>query len=146
MTSGAPPTQVWRVPTFVRRSAVTVALLFVLLATAGTAIGLAVPGAVLLWLVVVLVVLSVWRWYLVPYVALTANALVVRGVFAHRSVGYGSISDARPGLYGLKIATTGQGHVLAWAVQKSKLAEWSHAHTRADDVVDEIMLRVRAAR
>jgi hypothetical protein len=35
--------------------------------------------------------------------------------------------------------------VTAWAVQKSKFSEWTHRHTRADDVVAEIMDSVHDA-
>jgi hypothetical protein len=136
---------VWRVDAAVRRVAVGVSLLFVLIALGSTAIGLVVASAVVMWALAILVMVSVWRWYLVPYVALTADRVVVRGVFARRTVGYGAIRRARPGLYGVRIETEDQGAVTAWAVQKSKFSEWTHRHTRADDVVAEIMHRVHAA-
>ena len=69
----------------------------------------------------------------------------MRGVFARHTVDYDSIRLARPGMYGLRIETTDQGAVTAWAVQKSKFAEWTHRHTRADNVADEIMDRVHDA-
>jgi hypothetical protein len=144
MTPDAPD-RVWRVDAAVRRVAVGVSLLFVLIALGSTAIGLVVASAVVMWALAILVMVSVWRWYLVPYVALTADRVVVRGVFAQRTVGYGAIRRARPGLYGVRIETEDQGAVTAWAVQKSKFSEWTHRHTRADDVVAEIMHRVHAA-
>jgi hypothetical protein len=139
------PDQAWRVDEVVRRLAVGVSVLFVLIALGATAIGLSPGGAVLMWALAILVTLSVWRWYLVPYVALTRDRVVVRGVFARRTVGYGVIREARPGLYGVRIETEDQGVVTAWAVQKSKFSEWTHRHTRADDVVAEIMDRVSDA-
>jgi hypothetical protein len=139
------PDQVWRVDEPVRRVAVGVSLLFVVIALGSTAIGLVVAGAVVMWALAILVVVSVWRWYLVPYVALTPDRVVVRGVFARRTVGYGAIRRAHPGLYGVRIETVDQGFVTAWAVQKSKFSEWTHRHTRADDVVAEIMVRVHDA-
>jgi hypothetical protein len=78
-------------------------------------------------------------------VALTTDRLVVQGVFAHRSVRYPSIRDVRPGLYGLRIRTKAQESFIGWAVQKSKFAQWSHRETTADEVVGEIMERVRVS-
>ena len=134
--------QVWRVDEPVRGLALVVSIFFVVLALGSTAIGLAIAGDVVMWMLTVLVVLSVWRCYIVPYVALTPDRVVVRGVFARRTVGYGAIRAARPGLYGLRIETEDQGAVTVWAVQKSKFSEWTHRHTRADDIVAEIMDRV----
>ncbi len=122
-----------------------VSLLFVLVATFFTAIGIVPLGAVLVWLVCFIVMASVWRCYLVPYVALTPEGLEVQGAFATRSVRYGAIRDARPGIYGLRIETMDQGDLIVWAVQKSKFAEWFHQDTRADVVVAEIMERVHAS-
>lgn len=139
------PDRVWRVDGPVRRLAVGVSLLFVLIALASTAIGLVAASAVVMWALAILVMVSVWRWYLVPYVALTPDRVVVRGVFSRRTVGYGAIRQARTGLYGMRIETEDQGAVTAWAVQKSKFSEWTHRHTRADDVVAEIMDRVHEA-
>jgi hypothetical protein len=136
------PQRVWRVSKSVRTAAVVVALVFVVIALVFTTVG-TVAGVTAIWLLCIVVLLSVWRWYLVPYVALTADSLVVQGVFARRSVRYGAIKDARPGFYGLKIETTNQGAFSAWAVQKSKFAEWSHKHTVADEVVAEIKERVQ---
>jgi hypothetical protein len=138
-------TQVWRVDEPVRRSALAVSVFFVLVAAGSTVVGLAIAGDIVMWMLAILVVLSIWRWYIVPYVALTPDRVVVRGVFARRTVGYGAIRRARPGLYGVRIETEDQGTVTAWAVQKSKFSEWTHRHTRADDVVAEIMDRVRDA-
>jgi hypothetical protein len=134
---------VWRVPSPIRRSAVTAGFLFVLLALCATAIGLDAVAAVFLWLVAVLILVCAWRWYLVPYVALTRERLVVQGAIARHSVRYSAIREVRPGLYGLRIKTTSEGSFTGWAVQKSKFAEWSHRDTTADEVVAEIMERVQ---
>ena len=119
-----------------------VALAFVVIALASTTAVASLAGAAAIWLLCIFVMLSVWRWYLVPYVALTADSLVVQGVFAHKSVRYGAIRDARPGPYGVKIETTNQGAFVAWAVQKSTFAQWCHRPTAADEVVAEIKERV----
>ncbi len=141
--------QVWRVDQPVRRLALGVGIFFVFVAVGSTAVGLAIAGDVVMWMLALIVVRSVWRWYIVAYVvayvALTPDRVVVRGVFARRTVGYGAIRRARPGLYGVRIETEDQGAVTVWAVQKSKLSEWTHRHTRADDVVAEVMDRVRDA-
>jgi hypothetical protein len=138
--------RVWRVDEPVRRLADVVSVLFVVIALGGTAIGLSAAGAVVMWALAILIVLSVWRWYMVPYVAVTTDGVVVRGVFARRTLDYDAIRRARPGLYGVRIETVDQGTVTAWAVQKSKFAEWTHRRTRADSVVAEIMARVYDAR
>jgi Bacterial PH domain len=138
--------QVWRVDEPVRRLAVAVSILFVLIALAFTAVGLSAAASIVAWALAFLVVLSVWRWYVIPYVAVTPDAVVVRGVFSQHTVDYDAIRRARPGLYGVRIETMDQGAVTAWAVQKSKFAEWTHRHTRADDVVAQIMDRVHDAR
>jgi hypothetical protein len=142
-TASAQP--LWRVPRPLRRSAVATALLFVVVALGATAMGLAAGGALALWVIAVLMLVCAWRCYLVPYVALTADRLVVQGAFAQHSVRYSSIRDVRPGLYGLRIKTSGQESLVGWAVQKSKYAEWSHRETTADEVVAEIMERVEHA-
>lgn len=145
--SMSPPaaSEIWRVPASVRRLAGAVCVFFVLVAVGSTAIGLSVPGTVVMWGLTILVTLTIWRWYLVPYVALTPECMIVRGVFARRSVEYDDITRVRPGLYGVKVETRETGPLLVWAVQKSKFAEWSHRHTRADDVVAAIIERTLAA-
>lgn len=135
--------RVWRVERAVRRLAVGVSLFFIVVAMGGTT-GLTPGFVVVIWAVAILVLLTVWGWYLVPYIALTPERVVVRGVFSERSLDYRSIEEVRPGLLGVRIETADQGSVTAWAVQKSKFSEWSHRHTRADDVVAEIMDRVHA--
>jgi len=134
--------QVWRVADHVRKVAVFAAGFFLFLALVATAVGLVLAATALMWVVALLVIVCVWRWYLVPYVALSSEWLVVQGAFAHRAVRFGAIREARPGLYGLRIKTTSDGAFVAWAVQKSKFAEWFHHRTRADDLVAEIMERV----
>ncbi len=128
-----------------RRLAVYVALLFVFVAALLTAIGINVDGAIILWVMAIAVMLGMWRWYLVPYVALNAEDLEVQGVLSLRSVGYGSISDVSPGPTGLKVETAKEGSILIWAIQKSKVAEWLHRDTRADQVAAAIMERVALA-
>jgi hypothetical protein len=136
-----PAQPVWRVPRPIRRSAVTAGFVFVVVALAGTAGGFDPASAMSLWLLAVLMLACAWRLYLVPYVALTADRLVVQGAFAHRSVRYSSIRDVRPGVYGLRIKTKAQDSFIGWAVQKSK---WQR-ETTADEVVAEIMERVHGS-
>jgi hypothetical protein len=138
--------RVWYVESAIRRFAKASALFFVVLAALLTAIGIVLAGAVLVWLVCLVVLACVWRVYLVPYVALGPDGLEVQGAFAHRALSYASIREARPGLYGLQIRTMDGNTIVGWAVQKSKFAEWFHRHTRADDVVADIMDRVERAK
>ena len=132
--------QVWRVADRVRKVAVFAACFFLFLALAATAAGLLLSATALMWAIALLVTVCVWRVYLVPYVALSSEWVVVQGAFAHRAVRYGAIRDARPGLYGLRIKTT-SGAFVAWAVHKSKIAQWLHRDTRADEVAAQIMER-----
>jgi hypothetical protein len=129
----------------VRRLAVFVALLFVFVAAFLTAIGVRLLGAALVWAMAIGVMLFIWRWYLVPYVALTHDRLEVQGALSWRSVGYGSIRTVTPGSMGLQVETADEGRILIWAIQKSTVSEWRHRRTRADEVAAEIMERVESA-
>ncbi len=166
---GAAPPPLWWVPRAIRQSASAVAAGLVFVAFTVDADDLVLqPGAVevadgvITWvgdprleprargtdvrtLGGVLMLLCAWRWYLVPYVALTDERLVVQGVFGRHSVRYSSIRDVRPCLYGLRIRAKAQESLVGWAVQKSKFGEWSHRETMADEVTAAIMARVRDA-
>lgn len=133
--------QVWRVADHVRNVAVFAAAFSLFLALVATAVGLLLAATALMWAVALLVIVCVWRWYLVPYVALSSEWLVVQGAFAHKAVPCRAIREARPGLYGLRIRTTTGRAFVARAVQKSKFAEWFHRETRADALAAQIMER-----
>jgi uncharacterized membrane protein len=137
--------EIWREPETVRTSAVMVFLAFVVFSLLSTAIGISASGALVLWAFTLLVMVCVWRWYLVPYVALTGERLEVQGAFAHRSVDYRSIREATPGILGLRIETTTHGAFTAWAVQKSKFAEWAKKRTTADELAAQILDRAELA-
>lgn len=145
MTEASNTSRVWRVEASARRLAVGVALFFVLVAAFLTVIGINLVGAVFLWAMAIAVMLGIWRWFLVPYVALDAEHLEVQGALTLRSVGYGSIRGVRPGSMGLEVQTAKEGSILIWAIQKSKMAEWLHKDTRADEVAAAIMERVAQA-
>jgi hypothetical protein len=145
MTETRSTATVWRVEASARYLAVCVALFFVLVAAFLTVIGINLVGAVFLWVLAIAVMLGIWRWFLVPYVALDAEHLEVQGVLSLRSVGYGSIDSVRPGSMGLQVQTNKEGAILIWAIQKSKVAEWLHKDTRADEVAAAIMDRVALA-
>jgi hypothetical protein len=134
--------QVWRVAEHVRKVAVFAAAFSFFLALVATAVGLLLAATALMWAVALLVIICVWRWYLVPYVALSSEWLVVQGAFAHKAVPCRAIREARPGLYGVRIKTTTGGAFVARAVQKSKFAQWFHRETRADALAAQIMERV----
>jgi hypothetical protein len=144
MASANASSTVWRVEEPVRRLAVFVGLFFVLVAAFLTAMGVVFPGAAVLWIMAIGAMLLMWRWCLVPYVALTSDHLEVQGVLFRRSVAYGSIRQVTPGSMGLQVETADDEHVLIWAIQKSKVSEWLHQKTRADDIAAEIMARVES--
>jgi hypothetical protein len=145
MASASASSKVWRVEEPVRRLAVCVALFCLFVAAFLTAIGVVFPRAAVLWVMAIGAMLCMWRWCLVPYVALTPDHLEVQGVLSRRSVGYGSIRRVTPGSLGLRLETADDGRILIWAIQKSKFAEWLHQKTRADDIAAEIMERVESA-
>jgi len=133
------------VPAGVRAMAVGVFFVFVALATLLTSIDASAPGVLAFWAATLLVLLGVWRWFLLPYVALTPEHLVVQGVFFHRIEPYAAITGATPGLYGMRIETRRPDSFVAWALQKSKLSEWLDRTTPADEVAATIMARAAAA-
>jgi hypothetical protein len=144
MASASASSKVWRVEEPVRRLAVFVAIFFLFVAAFLTAIGVVFPGAAVLWVMAIGAMLLMWRWCLVPYVAMTSDHLEVQGVVSRHAVAYGSIRSVTPGSMGLQVETADDGHVLVWAIQKSKVSEWLHQKTRADDIAAEIMERVES--
>ncbi|HVT42009.1 MAG TPA: PH domain-containing protein [Acidimicrobiales bacterium] len=124
------------------RAARGVGLLFVLVALLITTVGIRLVGAILVWLICLLVLLVIWRCYLTPYVELTDDGLVVQGAFAEHHVDYAAVTGMDLTPYGLRIETATQGRVIAWAVQKSAIASWRHRRTRADEVVEQIAARL----
>jgi hypothetical protein len=113
-----------------------------------------VSGAALCYLVApplaaVFGVLGLVGWVLTalrPYVALTDADLVVRNPLRARRISIGHVSRVAPGYGGLTVTTTGGTQIVAWAVQKSNLAQWTGRHTRADDVAEAINKAVESAR
>jgi hypothetical protein len=135
---------VWRVEEPVRRLAVFVGLFFLFVAAFLTAAGVVFPGVAVLWILAIGAMLCMWRWCLVPYVALTSDHLEVQGVVSRHCVGYDSIRAVTPGSMGLQVETADGGHILIWAIQKSKVSDWLHQRTRADEIAAEIMERVES--
>jgi hypothetical protein len=91
---------------------------------------------------VILVAINVWRWAFVPYVKLTPEAVTIQNRYSGSTIRYTEIADVRAGYYGITIRKRDGGRTCAWAVQKSNAARATGRHTRADDLVDAIMLRV----
>jgi hypothetical protein len=98
---------------------------------------------VLLWVILPLAVLVARQWAFVPYVALTADEVVIQNRFDRRLIPYAQIVDVKPGYGGVLFTTKDDDMgVVAWAVQKSNLKKWQHEHTRADDLVDAVKARM----
>jgi hypothetical protein len=74
-----------------------------------------------------------------PRITLTATELIIRNPLRSRRIQLTELSSVQGGWGGLKIKTSSGDVVVAWAVQKSRYAQWSHKRTRADDIADEIM-------
>ena len=138
--------QLWRVRPTGRVAGAGVASAWALLAAGVTAGGgVSVGVIVLLWCVTILVALGAWRWAFVPYVALGSESLVVQNRVLRSTVMYSNIASARPGYGGVIIEKRDGTRTCAWAVQKSNAARASGTRTRADDLVDAIMLRAHHA-
>jgi hypothetical protein len=132
---------VWRVRPAGRLAAILVVMAWASL-VAGVSAGGAATGIVLaLWSGLLVVGLAAWRWAFVPYVALTASAVVVQNRVSRLQVAYRDIESVRAGYRGLMITRAGARPVVAWAVQKSNIASWSHKRTRADEVAELIISR-----
>jgi hypothetical protein len=116
-------------------TALTVAVTFDKTVSVGVAAGL--------WCSLAFIAVAVWRYAFVPYVTLTADALVIQNPYRSRTIAYGEISRARASSYGILIRRRQGFGISAWAVQKSNYARTAGRHTRADDLVEAIMLRVQ---
>ena len=139
-----PNVQVWRVSPAGRVAAVATTVFWLALMVEITVSGNAGSGLLtLLWAVLPLAVVVSRQWAFVPYVALTADEVVVQNRFDHRSIRYVHIVDVKPGYGGVLFMTKDRDvDLIAWAVQKSNLKKWQHEHTRADDLVDAVKARM----
>ena len=135
--------EVWRVTRGGRVGASVLGICWLALAigvTGGGGVGAGVLA--LLWISLAMLIVGIWRWAFVPYVALTPEGVTVQNRLTKQSVPYSAIAEVKAGFYGLTlIAKDGEG-VTAWAVQKSNVARWAHKETRADEVGAAIMAKV----
>lgn len=136
--------ELWRVRLAGRVSGVVVVLGWVALSALIT-VGSTVGFAVLLWCTVAVIALGFWRWAFVPYVALTADGVVVQNALRRVTVAWSDISRVYPGSAGLAIYRRSGGAVIAWAVQKSNAKIWLHKRSRADFVAETIMARAASS-
>lgn len=112
---------------------------------AGLATGVSIGGnsaAIVLWLMVPLIALGVWRWAFVPYIALDPVGVVVQNRIGKVTVPYSQIRDVRTGYSGLTLKLDNGSSVTAWAVQKSNWARWRKLRTRSDEVADAIRMHL----
>ena len=86
-------------------------------------------------------------WLLAFRTSITADSsgVVVRNPLATRALEYSDIVHCEPGYWGIAIMTKAGPGVIAVAVQKSRFAQWTHLHTRSDDVADFINQRAAGA-
>ncbi|MFI6458708.1 PH domain-containing protein [Streptosporangium amethystogenes] len=81
-----------------------------------------------------------------PLLRLTDDAVVVRNPYERtRQIPLVEIMDLSAGSSGIEITTTRGTTVVAWAVQKSNLAQWLGWQTRADMVTRKLGDAVAAA-
>ena len=96
--------QIWRVSPTGKGGAIGVAMIWLVLVVAISAGKNTSIGVIALLSVALLVVsVGVWLWAFRPYVALTADAVVVQNRITKQTVPYESIVDVQPGYYGLRL-------------------------------------------
>lgn len=81
----------------------------------------------------------------VPYLKATQDRLVIRNPFQVSDILWSNIEDFRPGYWGIVVMKKDGSSVTAMAVQKANASVWLGVETRADDVVDVLKQRRRAA-
>jgi hypothetical protein len=134
--------QVWRVRSVARVTSVGLVVALLTVTVVVTAGGARAGDLLVLWAIVVLLGLGVWRWSFAPYVALTATEVVVQNPFVRRSVPYAEVDDVGTGIGGLEVRRHAGKPVAVWAVQKATWARPSRRTSRADDVAEAIRGRL----
>ena len=81
----------------------------------------------------------------VPYIELRDNDMYIRNRVASTLVPYERVLSVRPGWGGVSITRDDGSTVVVWAVQKANISRILKRRTRADQLSDDIMLRVEAA-
>lgn len=143
MSLGPAGSERWRVRPAGRAGAVLVVLVWTALAVGISAGGASVGVATTIWCCVPILAACAWRWAFVPYVALEPGVLLVQNRLGrcHR-IAYTDVAMINAGYYGLTIRRHSGPRVVAWAVQKSNVASWTHKPTRADAIADTIRARI----
>jgi hypothetical protein len=136
---------VWLVPSGSRTASAIVTVGWCVLAAGVTLSGGAVGDDLLLWAIAVVIAVIAWRWSCVPYVALTADAVVVQNMFSRTEVPYGDIEAISVSYSGVTIQRASGRPVVPWAVQKSGRATLMHRESRADELADAIRARLASA-
>ena len=135
----------WRCARGQRIGAVFAAILWTVLATMVTLDDYG-PGLVAeIWCGGLGFSLFLWWTCFIPYLELTETELIVRNRIGRHTIPISDIVSASAGYSGTTIRTRSGEVVSAWAVQKPRWATWLHKTVWADDVVAEIMSRVRQA-
>ena len=134
----------WRPRTIARVGGAVLVALGVLLAVALTA---SPPSAgylpaVVIWVVVLVFSVGVWRSAYRAYVACTREGLRVRNAWEEFFVPWAEIASVKPTYWGLWIIKHDGKIVTARAVQKSNAATWLKRRTRADEVAEAIRERI----
>lgn len=136
-------TKVWRVTSAGRIGGAALGTCWLALVFGLTVGGSVTSGAIaLFWITLAIVIVGIWRWAFVPYIALTPDGVIVQNRLTKRSVPYAAIAEVESGFYGLRLVTKDHDVVTAWAVQKSNASKWTHRSTRADEVAAAITTRV----
>ena len=99
---------------------------------------------VLLWALLPLISIGSWRWGFVSYVEASPHGLTVYNGFSPVAIPWTTITNIRPGYFGLLIFRTDGRPKRAVAIQRMRVSKWVGDWTRADAIAELLMARVRA--
>jgi hypothetical protein len=105
------------------------------------------PGWGVISLAMILgVVVRLWRYALVPFVAVSREALIVRNPLVKRRIPWSEIASCVPSYYGLQIGTHNGRTVTAVAIPKGNLSLWLNRLTRPDRICQLILTEAARGR
>jgi hypothetical protein len=86
-----------------------------------------------------LLVLSGWRFLVIPSIAVEDEGIAVQNPFSRGVVPWNDVVEVVPGYSGLVIRRRSGPPTVAWAVQKANAATWLKKRTRAEEVAETLM-------
>ena len=98
-----------------------------------------IETSILLFCAATVALLATWRLASAPFVATSADGIVVQNPLLRRTIAWNNIHQIDGGYYRLRIRTRDGETIVAWAIQKSNVARWTHTRTRSDDVATALL-------